>query len=152
MIKEAELPAAALLQKYASDPQAFIDCYTREVDGDVDLATYVAAFYTSWLFKVERVILRFVARSPSTDGQALDVAQGHTAAFAAWTVEGRDNRQLLMCDIGGHTRSWFMVAPEGDKTRLYFGSAVTHKDSLFVRTLMPFHKWYSRALLKAVRI
>ncbi len=152
LIKEQDLPDEALLQKYATDPDAYTDCFTRDVKQDVDLATYVSAFYTTWLFKVERFILRVAARRPSTDGQARDVAEGHVPAFAAWTVEGRNNRQLLMCDMGGHTRSWFMVAPEGDKTRLYFGSAVTKADSPFVKALMPFHKWYSRALLKAVKL
>ena len=146
-----DLPEEALLQRYASDPAAYTDCLTRDVAGQVDLAQFVSAFYTTWLFKLERLILRFTARRPSTDGQARDLAAGHVARFAVWTVEARTADQLLMRDMSGATRSWFMVAPQGETTRLYFGSAVIRADRPLVKLLMPFHKWYARALLKAVR-
>jgi len=146
-----DLPAAALLQRYAQDPKCYTDCLTKDVSGQVDLATFVTAFYTTRLFKAERFILGLFGR-PGTDGTAADVAQGHTASFAAWTVEARDGQQLLMCDMGGKTRSWFMVAPEGAGTRLYFGSAVVNKDHWLAKGLMPFHQWYARALMRAVKL
>lgn len=149
---ERPLPAVALLQRYAVKPEVYTDCLTRDVPGHVSLATFVTAFYKTPLFRVERFILRFVARRPSSDGQAADMAAGHTTSFAAWTVEARNGQQLLLCDIGGHTRSWFMVAPEGSGTRLYFGSAVMRKDTALMKVLLPFHQWYARALLKAVRL
>lgn len=149
---ERPLPAVALLQRYAETPEAYTDCLTRDVAGQVDLAGFVTAFYKTPLFRVERFILRIIARRPSSDGQAADMAAGHTASFAAWTVEARTSQQLLLCDMGGHTRSWFMVAPDGSGTRLYFGSAVVRKDTIVMKILLPFHQWYARALLKAVRL
>lgn len=146
-----DMPQDAFLQRYAADPGTYTDCLSRDVRGQVDLAAFVTAFYTTRLFKVERVILA-LAGHPSSDGSAADMAQGHTSRFAAWTVEARDVRQVLMCDAAGRTRSWFMVAPEGQGTRLYFGSAVLRKDSWGVRVLMPFHQWYARALLRAVKL
>ena len=63
-----------------------------------------------------------------------------------------------MCDFLGQTRSWLMVAPEGDGTRLYFGSVVVAGDHPGARgpryphkLLLGFHKLYSRALLAAAR-
>jgi len=150
-VKACNLPDAALLQTYAADPRAYTDCLVRDVPAQVDLARYVTAFYTSWLFKLERLILG-LAGDPATDGGAADLAQGHIDRFSAWTVEGRTTHQLLMCDKGGHTRSWFMVAPEGSGTRLYFGSAVVNKDHWATKALMPFHKVYARALLRVVAV
>lgn len=141
-----------------------MDCYVAEVPLDADLARYVEAFYTGRAFKLERLLLRWFANRPSTDADARAVARGETSAFAAWTVEARDPRQLLMCDMLGRTRSWFMVAPVGTAgapgTRLYFGSAVVpvrdarsgeaRLGGLF-RALLGFHQHYSRVLLSAAR-
>lgn len=145
------MPEEALLQRYAADPKAYTDCFAKDVHGDISIAQYVAAFYQTRLFKVERFLLG-LAGSPGTDGNAKDLAEGHVGRFSAWTVEGRTNTQILMCDKGGHTRSWFMVAPEGSGTRLYFGSAVINKDHWAAKLLMPFHQWYARALLRAVEV
>lgn len=152
LIMARDLPDDALLQRYAQDPKTYTDCLTRDVAGVVNLETYVAAFYASRLFKVERVLLGWILGRPATDAQAKDMVEGHTNAFSGWTVEGRTGQQLLMSDLQGHTRSWFMVAPDGSGTRLYFGSAVINKDHVLVRLLMPFHDWYARALLRAVKL
>ena len=48
---------------------------------------FVEAFYTNWLFEVERVILGFVARKLSTDSQALELTTGHREQFSAWNLE-----------------------------------------------------------------
>ena len=89
----------------------------------------MASFYTTWLFKLERFILRRLVNKPSTDAEAFELARGERASFAAWSVEARVTDQIVMCDFLGRTRSWFMVeAIEGGKaTRLYFGSAVVPK-------------------------
>ena len=96
--------------------------------------------------------------------QAKELASGVLRAFAAWRVEERSANQLLMCDLSGRTRSWFMVTPAGNGgstvTRLYFGSAVVavvDKQSgqamlgFTFKALLGFHKLYSRALLSAAR-
>ena len=146
-----DLPENALLQRYAKDPGSYTDCFARDVAGRVDLARFVRAFYTTPLFKAERLVLR-LAGYPSSDGAAADLAQGHTGRFAAWTVEAREAQQVLMCDAQGRTRSWFMVAPAGSGTRLYFGSAVTQRDHWAVRLLLPLHQIYARALLRSVKL
>ncbi len=157
------LPEDALLRRYA-DGSGHVDCYVAEVALDVGLARYVEAFYTGRVFKLERLLLRWFAHRPSTDADARAVARGERAAFAAWTVEARDPHQLLMCDMLGRTRSWFMVAPGAvagtPGTRLYFGSAVVpvrdprsgelRMGGIF-RALLGFHRLYSRVLLSAAR-
>lgn len=121
---------------------------------------FVIAFYTTWLFKVERVILKWLASKPSTDDDARRLADSGQDAFAAWTVEARSENQLLMCDFSSRTRSWFMTETNGDGTRHYFGSAVVPnaknaanepKLGKGFSLLLGFHKLYSRALLSAAR-
>ncbi|HQS00426.1 MULTISPECIES: hypothetical protein [unclassified Polaromonas] len=160
-IQRSELPHGALLRKYQYGG-AYADCYTTEIARHVSQAEYVQAFYTTPLFRLERLLLAWLVSKPSTDVQAGQLASGAVDSFAAWSVEERRENQLLMCDFQGRTRSWLMVIPmEGENsrgTRLYFGSAVvparaaragaqTPDLGLTFRLLLGFHKLYSRALL-----
>jgi hypothetical protein len=157
------LPEGVLLSKYRHG-DAYTDCYVASLARDVSHAEYVEAFYTTWLFKLERVLLSWFVSKPSTDAQAAQLAAGSLDSFAAWVVEARCANELLMSDFRGHTRSWLMVAHVeergGKDTRLYFGSAVVPavRASSGARTmgfrfylLLGFHKLYSRALLLAAR-
>jgi hypothetical protein len=115
----------ALLGKYRGGG-SYADCYFTEVSRTVSQAEYVEAFYTTAVFKLERLLLaRFVAR-PSSDAQARELASGRLASFAAWNVETREADQLLLCDMQGRTRSWLMTVPlaNSNSTRLYCGSVV----------------------------
>jgi hypothetical protein len=156
--RPCELPAAALLRRY-SESGAYADCYAAEMPGAISRQMYVEAFYTTWLFKLERAILRWAVRRPSTDAQARQLAQGTLQSFAAWRVESQDAAQILLGDFSGRTKSWLMVAPaEGESTRLYFGSAVVpvaraldgqRGIGWIFHALLGFHRLYSRLLLHA---
>jgi hypothetical protein len=166
-IATCSLPDNALLQKYRRTPtgdtvSSYTDCYGTRVTGNIALADYVYAFYTSWLFRLERLILRHLVHRPSTDSEARALADGAIEKFAAWRVEARTPTQLLMCDFLARTRSWFMVealSEEGETfSILRFGSAVVpavSKDDgkprtgLAYRVLLPFNLLYSRLLLGA---
>jgi len=159
VVRPQALPANALLVRYANSG-GYADCFVADVPRAVSHTEYVEAFYTTWLFKLERLVLLLVAK-PSTDDHARQLARGESTTFAAWSVEARAPDQLLVCDYQGKTRSWLMIEPGFEKgaakTRLYFGTgivAVKNKSggrglSLFFRALMPFHKLYARALLRA---
>jgi hypothetical protein len=155
-IAPCPLPTGALLGRYR-DIGAYTDCYGVTVPGDVAHARFVEAFYTTWLFKLERAVLVLVGK-PSTDAQARALAHGEADAFAAWRVEARAPDQLLLCDYRGRTRSWLMREAVDGGTRLYFGSAVV--PVVDARTgsgrmgrafagLLGFHRLYSRLLLRA---
>jgi hypothetical protein len=150
---------STLLDQYAING-SYVDRYSTEILERVSFPEFVFAFYTSPLFKLERLILKLTVSKPSTDTQARQLANGEIEKFAAWRVENRSENEILMCDYLGRTRSWLMVAPvntaHGDRTRLYFGSAVvptrnpkTGKRSLEFgfRALLGFHKVYSVLLL-----
>jgi hypothetical protein len=146
----------SLLAAYAADG-GFTDGYRIDVAGDVDLERFVAAFYTTPLFRLERFVLSLIGK-PSTDAQVAALARGEADAFAAWTVEGRRADELLMCDFQGRTRSWFKVEPAPDGgMRLRFGSAIVPERGVdgrkrmggAFRALLGFHRLYSIALLRA---
>lgn len=159
-IAAAALPAHALLAAHR-DRGAYTDCYVTTLDRPVALAAFVDAFYTTPLFKLERLILAAFAKRPSTDLQARQLAIGEVDSFAAWRVEAREPDQILLADMTGRTRSWLMVAPaDGGGTRLHFGSAVVpaahpatgqRRMGFVFGALLGFHKLYSRALLSSAR-
>jgi hypothetical protein len=163
VIRSCRLPSDALLNRYLASG-AYVDCYVTEVGHRVSHAVFVEAFYTTALFKLERLILRIFVSRPSTDAQARQLARGELSSFAAWSVEARAPNQLLLRDLSGRTRSWLMVAvsdnPDLVGTWLYFGSAVvpvrsakTGRTGLgpVFSALLGFHKLYSRVLLWAAR-
>lgn len=162
-IARCELPHGALLRGYLRGG-AYADCYVTEIARPVTHAEYVAAFYTTPLFKLERLILAWLVHRPSTDAQAGALAAGTLDTFAAWNVESRADDQLLLSDFRGRTRSWLMVEEariNGEPgTRLYFGSAVVpvtetksghETPGIGFRALLGFHKLYSRALLQSAK-
>jgi hypothetical protein len=162
-IRPCALPKDALLSKYAR-AGAYTDCFTADIAKPVSHAAYVEAFYTCRLFKVERFLLTWLVFKPSTDAQARELASGASNSFAAWRVEERSANQLLVCDFLGQTRSWLMIGPPSHggagTTRLYFGTAVIPvrdkasgqaRMSFAFKSLLPFHRLYSRALLYTAR-
>lgn len=156
-IQTCDLPENALLARYR-DEGAYVDCFSTDVDGAWSHAEYVEAFYTTPLFKLERWLLAWIAKCPSTDEQARSMARGELSVFSGWTIEARDAKQVLLCDVRGHTRSWLMTCECARGTRLYFGSAVVvmHETRSGAkqlggsyRVLLGVHKLYSRMLLGA---
>lgn len=158
-VQPCSLPTDALLQRYVGGGN-HADCYCIEVDGAASHAAFVEAFYTTAVFRIERLILRLLVARPSTDAQARQLALGTLDSFAAWTVEARAANQLLLADFQGRTRSWLMVAHAAERraTRLYFGSAVIApvdrssgeaRMGAAFRLLLGFHQLYSRVLLGA---
>jgi len=157
MVRASQVPPDSLLGRYITSG-AYADCYVTELPAAVTHAQFVEAFYTTSLFKLERLLLGLLLSRPSTDAQAKQLAEGHLSSFAAWSVESRAENQLVLA--AGRTRSWLMVAPAPGampaRTQLFFGSAVVPPRSssgtrgsmgLLFTVLLGFHKLYSRALL-----
>ena len=155
-VNEAPLPDNALLQEFV-DRGEYTDCFVVQVGNDVTFAEYVEAFYTTRLFKAERLILKWLVARPSTDAEAKQVSRNEIHAFAAWKEHSRSDNQLVMMDFRQQTCSWFMLVPQPNENRLYFGSAVMRKRETpsgkklkwTYRWLLGFHRIYSRALLHA---
>ncbi len=154
------VPPGTKLAAYGARPGYYTDCFATELDGVVALSDYINAFYTTPLFKAERLVLRLVGIG-SSDAQVSDLATGATDKFAAWRVEYREEHELLM-DAVGRTWSWFRVeeagSPDAPATRLLFGSVVapmegrdadTPRMGFLFAALLGAHRVYSRLLLAA---
>lgn len=150
-------PPDSLLAGLAQARGAFADAYALQFPRAVTLAEFVEAFYTTRLFKLERMLLALFGR-PSSDADIHALAAGEDRRMAVWTVEARRPGELLMHEDSGATRSWFKAEPGSGGTTLWFGSAVVPRrrspggEPRFgpgFHALLGFHRWYSRALLRA---
>lgn len=147
------VPRDGQLHRYVERSGCYTDCFEVMHPMEADLPAFIDAFYTTWLFRLERAVLALSLRRRIRDADVTALAAG-AEAFAAWTVEDRAEGQILLCDLSGATRSWLAVAPkEGGTTRLLFGSAVVPAQGkelpVVIRALIPLHRFYSRALLRA---
>ena len=162
-IESCKIPDNALLSNHQGEGSC-TDCYVTSIQGSVSQTRFVTAFYTTPVFKLERLILKVAASRPSTDIQAEQLATGASDVFAAWDVEARTHNQLLMSDFSRRTRCWLMAVPATGSshqyTRLYFGSAVVPVNNpktgklapgWMFRALLGFHKLYSVVLLYAAK-
>ncbi len=151
-IRSVELPADALLDRYCKAGD-FTDCRVVVLPRSVSLAELIAAFYSSAAFRPERWLLGMLLGRGANAADVASLAAGTTERFAAWTVEAREPDQILLCDFQNKTRSWLMIEPLPQGTRLYFGSAVvtarTGFDSFVFRALLGFHRAYSHVLLRS---
>ena len=159
-IKKRPVPENTLLSKYSTNG-AYTDCYVTVIPRGISFSEFVFNFYTTPLFKLERLILKFTVSKPSTDAQARQIADSGIEKFAAWSVEDRRENELLMCDFIERTRSWFMVVPVDEtQTQLYFGSAVSSRQDpktgklslgFIFQALLGFHQIYSVLLLYSAK-
>lgn len=153
-IRACPLPASALTQNHAREG-SYTDCFTTALPRAITHAQYVEAFYTTWVFRLERWILAWAISRPSSDAEARELAHGRRERFSAWAVEARAENQLLMRDeFTKRTKSWLMTEalPDGG-TRLYFGSVVVKEPHGGIggkfSAMLAFHTLYSRILLQA---
>ena len=56
------VPKSALLQRYV-DKGSYVDCYATDIAGPVTQAEFIEAFYTTPVFRLERLILSWGFRS-----------------------------------------------------------------------------------------
>lgn len=157
IVTVSEPPPGAFLHAYRQR-HAYTDAYHLDVPFAVRFDDYIEAFYTTPLFKCERLVLTLLVAKPSTDAQARALAQGEGRRFAAWTVEAREADQILMCDFLSKTRSWLRCETVPGGTRLWFGSVIVAERvsadgkawlGLGFHALLWFHRLYSKGLLSA---
>lgn len=158
-ISECALPDRSVLhpshERYSSEYH-YTDSFMYESTENISFESFIHSFYVSKVFKLERFLLRLFLRKSITDGMAEELAKGERDNYAAWNEEYRNDNQLLMADITGSTKSWFMVEKHSNGCKLYFGTVVMSKKDkagqpkspmpLFSWTV-PAHKFYSKALL-----
>ena len=82
-VTPCDVPKGALMSAYVARTGAYTDCFEVNHAAKVDLSAFVTAFYTTWLFRMERAVLRVVLRKPIRDSDVAALAQGRSDAFAA---------------------------------------------------------------------
>ena len=161
-VQKHPIPKETVLDLIAQKPGFYTDCFATEIDSRITLSDYIEAFYTTPVFKVERLVLRCLGIR-SSDQDACQLANGTADRFAAWRVADRTETQVLMKAIG-RTSSWFMVEDLGQagdqKTRLFFGTVImpvpydtdgVPRIGAFYSALLGFHVLYSKLLLASAR-
>ncbi|MDB9708066.1 hypothetical protein OAA76_05785 [Planktotalea frisia] len=150
------LPKSACLNDYEHHAGVYTDCFQTELPKGGTLESYINAFFNTWLFRIERMILSTAAKKPVSDEDIARLAQGTSNTMSAWQVERRDADQILLEVPQTPIRTWLMRSGEGEKTQLYFGSAIlpdavdrngNAKMPFLFHALLGFHKLYARALL-----
>lgn len=92
------------------------------------------------------------------DADVAALSKGLTDRISVWEFETRHDAQILLS--AGGTKSWLMVQPIEDGTRLYFGSVLVPalskvkgealKVGWLIHSLMGAYLLHSRLLLQAV--
>lgn len=148
-IDELPAPENSLIYPYTIAEGHYTDAFQTDAPTGADLPCLIEAFYTSPVFKAERLVLA-LSGARSTDEQASDLARDGAQKFAIWQVEARGADEILM--DAGRTKSWLMVRGG----HLWFGSVVVPVMQRGKLTLGPVfysllqaHKVYSRVLLGA---
>lgn len=152
-------PEGALIRRYTTTLGAYSDCFYVDIPAEVTLSDYILAFFSTPIFRMERLILNLLPSGRSNKRCVLDLASGSGKKMASWKTERRDENQLLLAVGNGPIRTWLMVQDNQlskHTTRLYFGSAVLptritkdgHPKLAFVfRMFLGLHIFYSRLLL-----
>jgi hypothetical protein len=148
------VPKDSLLHRYVGQDGAYTDCFEVMLPISATMEEFIVAFYTTWLFRLERLVLTLARRRRITDAHVQALAVGEADTFAVWQVEDRAEGQLLLADDAGHTRSYLaFVAIDGGVARLIFGSAVVVPTGgempVWVRATIPLHRIYSKLLLRS---
>ncbi|MEM9173429.1 MAG: hypothetical protein AAGA84_12075 [Pseudomonadota bacterium] len=163
MIEAIAVSRTSPLGRYATGDN-YTDCFSVRIEARVSLEQFLAAFYGSRLFALERRFLANALGHRSTQADIDALAEGSTDKFAAWQVEFRGDDNILLCDVSGRTRSWLKCQPDRRSatpaTALMFGSAVLRREGhsfkarlsrALIRLTIPLHRLYARALLRAAK-
>ncbi len=154
-VVDVDPPDDALITPFVTKEKHYTDAFMVDVAGPVTLPEFIQSFYTTPLFRAERLVLRVLAKAPSTRTDVDALADGASDRFAVWQVNGRTETEILLDAKDGRTKSWLRVTPDGDGVILWFGSVVVPARNkrgqlvlgpVFDSLLTP-HRIYSRMLL-----
>lgn len=157
---EKENPVGSLLAEQAQLSGYYTDCFSIHLEQSVTLPEFMNAFYTTPLFRLERLLLSLTVKGRMTDANVTALSRGESDRLAIWQVEARKECEILLS--AGRTKSWLMVASQeggGGDTQLFFGSVVVPEPPKregdaprlgpVFDSLLSAHRIYSRLLLSS---
>ncbi|WP_299989607.1 hypothetical protein [uncultured Ruegeria sp.] len=158
-VEEHSIPEGSLLHQFAKRPGYHADAFVAHVGFVPSQSEYIMAMFDSPVFRIERALLALAAFKPSFAKDVAALALVENDQIACWKTVQRTQQELQMKVEKGRVRTWLMVEPaQGGASKLWFGSAIVPKPAqtgkaggigFVFRTLMGFHKLYSRVLLRA---
>tara|TARA_B110000902_G_scaffold253085_1_gene315300 strand:+ start:1336 stop:1842 length:507 start_codon:yes stop_codon:yes gene_type:complete len=157
---EKENPVRSLIAEQAQLAGYYTDCFSIHLDQSVTLPEFINAFYTTPLFRLERLLLSLTVKGRMKDADVTALSRGESDRLAIWQVEARKECEILLS--AGRTKSWLMVASQeggGGDTQLFFGSVVVPEPPKregdaprlgpVFDSLLSAHRIYSRLLLSS---
>ncbi len=153
------IPNTTFLEDLTHREGNYTDCFVTDISEGVSISEFISAFFGSPVLRLERRLLALIS-AKSTAADVAAVANGTGTKIALWTVDQRDDTQIILKAASGGIRTWMMVSRTSEETtRLYFGSALVPEASengeiklrFSTRALMGFHKLYSRIVLWSAR-
>ena len=139
VIKEVPLPTSSILQQYfqqakQSNPDAshFADAFQAELpsnaveyfrknkDKSLGVDTCVRNFYSSWIFKAEKTIMKIILKQPEPDLSSFEVGK----SIYVWKVEERNEEEVLLIWEQGPVKgsTWFCLSLNENVVK--FGSSI----------------------------
>ncbi len=82
------IPEGGLLQAFADTDGNYTDCFQGNLPGHVTFQGFIEAFYTPWLFWLERAVLTVMLRRRITDQEVRALAQGLIAGISTCQTRG----------------------------------------------------------------
>eukprot|EP01023_Acetabularia_acetabulum_P047936 TRINITY_DN5055_c0_g1_i1.p1 TRINITY_DN5055_c0_g1~~TRINITY_DN5055_c0_g1_i1.p1 ORF type:complete len:213 (+),score=-0.25 TRINITY_DN5055_c0_g1_i1:134-772(+) len=155
------------VQKTFKKHISYKDCFqmqvpfqTPSVDQNVPkVQDYAACFFTNWIMKFERIILlKYLGLNQLKSEEDDQIAQSQFKKgykVSIFEVKQRKLNEILFDSIGTYTWLGLQMDLENSHYKFMFGSAIeeSEKDTWLKKTmlwmLIPFHKLYSKMLLKS---
>jgi hypothetical protein len=154
-VDEMPLHAGTFIAEQAELTGYYTDCYGIELGHAITLPEFINAFYTTPLFRLERLILALTPKGRMKDADVTALSSGESDNMSVWKVEGRRDSEILLS--AGRTKTWLMVVPSPNGSLLFFGSVVvpeppkrdggTPRLGPVFDSLLSAHRVYSRLLL-----
>ena len=145
VIKEVPLPTSSILQQYfqqakQSNPDAshFADAFQAELPSNaveyfrknknksLGVDTCVRNFYSSWIFKAEKTIMKIILKQPEPDLSSFEVGK----SIYVWKVEERNEEEVLLVWEQGPVKgsTWFCLSLNENVVK--FGSSIQTPKSI----------------------
>ena len=68
-LRAIAVPQNALLHRYVGQIEAYTDCFETLHPREAALGDFIEAFYGTWLFRLERLVLTFILRRRITEDE-----------------------------------------------------------------------------------
>ncbi|MEO0370235.1 MAG: hypothetical protein AAF231_02160 [Pseudomonadota bacterium] len=157
------LPTNSFLNAATQQTGCYADCFEVAVpctplkdDLEAYFARYVFVFFDSWVFRLERRILRLAGKEGTHHEDIAALARAETGRMAAWITRERGQAELLLAVPDTPILTWLQVAQTDSALLLRFGSGIlpqTDKSRPHwgFRATYWAHRVYSRVLLHAAQ-